>query len=158
MSLVNRFGLVIIMVFFLGSIATAQLKPFAIEDVDSLMLKKEKPILILLSTDWCKYCQMQKNQLEKNKDFLKQSDNFYYVIFNAEGKDAIVFQQRTFHYKPTGLSSGIHELAVALNGSEKVAFPTWVLLDAKYQVLFRYNGVLKPLEIKELLKAIEASR
>lgn len=87
-----------------------------------------------------------------------QSDKFYYVIFNAEGKDDIVFQQKTFQYKPTGLSSGIHELAVALNGSEKVAFPTWVLLDTKYQVLFRYNGVLKPLEIKELLKAIEASR
>lgn len=41
MSLVNRFGLVIIMVFFLGSIATAQMKTFAIEDVDSLMLKKK---------------------------------------------------------------------------------------------------------------------
>ncbi|MGO3109525.1 MAG: thioredoxin family protein [Sphingobacterium sp.] len=157
MNLVNRFGLVIISVFLLGSVATAQLKTFSIEDVDSLMLDKQKPILILLSTDWCKYCQMQKKQIEKNNDFLNQN-NFYYVIFNAESKDAIVFQQRTFHYKPTGLSSGIHELAVALNGSEKVAFPTWVLLDTKYQVLFRYNGVLKPLEIKELLKAIKESR
>lgn len=155
MSVVNRFGLVIIMVFILGSKATAQMKTFAIEDIDSLMLTKPKPMLILLSTDWCKYCQMQKNQLEKNKDFLNQTDNFYYVIFNAEQKEAVVFHQKTFQYKATGLSSGIHELAIALSGTENVAFPTWILLDTKYQVLFRYNGVLKPLEIKELLKAIE---
>ena len=158
MSLVNRFELVIIMIFCLGGIATAQTGSFAIEDVDSLMQTQNKPILILLSTDWCKYCQMQKNQLSKNKDFLKQADNFYYIIFNAERKDSIVFNQKTFQYKATGLSSGIHELAIALNGSKNIAFPTWVLLDCKYQVLFRYNGVLKPLEIKELLKAIEESR
>lgn len=154
MSLVNRFGLVIILVFLLGSVATAQLKTVSIEDVDSLMLDKQKLILILLSTDWCKYCQMQKKQLENNKVFFNQSDNFYYVIFNAENKNSIVFNQQKFHYKPTGLSSGIHELAVALNGSENIAFPTWVLLDSKYQLLFRYNGVLKPLEIKELLNAV----
>lgn len=154
----RRFGLVIIMIFCLGGIATAQTESFAIEDVDSLMQTQKKPILVLLSTDWCKYCQMQKNQLAKNKDFLKQADNFYYIIFNAERKDSIVFNQKNFQYKATGLSSGIHELAIALNGSENIAFPTWVLLDAKYQVLFRYNGVLKPLEIKELLKAIEQSQ
>ncbi|KFF20012.1 MULTISPECIES: thioredoxin family protein [Bacteroidota] len=154
----KRFGLVIIMIFCLGGIATAQTESFAIEDVDSIMQTKQKPILILLSTDWCKYCQMQKNQLAKNKDFQKQADNFYYIIFNAESKDSIVFNQKTFQYKATGLSSGIHELAIALNGSENIGFPTWVLLDSKYQVLFRYNGVLKPLEIKELLKAIEESR
>ncbi|MGO3807684.1 MAG: hypothetical protein ACTJHT_15510, partial [Sphingobacterium sp.] len=63
----KRFGLVIIMIFCLGGIATAQTESFAIEDVDSIMQTKQKPILILLSTDWCKYCQMQKNQLAKNK-------------------------------------------------------------------------------------------
>lgn len=154
----KKFGLVVIMIFCLGSIATAQTESFAIEDVDRLMQTKKKPILILLSTDWCKYCQMQKNQLAKNKDFLKQADNFYYIIFNAERKDAVVFNKKNFQYKATGLSSGIHELSIALNGSENIGFPTWVLLDSKYQVLFRYNGVLKPLEIKDLLKAIKESR
>lgn len=151
----KRFGLVIIMIFCLGGITTAQTESFAIEDVDSIMQTQKKPILILLSTDWCKYCQMQKNQLAKDKHFLNQTDNFYYIVFNAERKDSIVFNQKIFQYKATGLSSGIHELSIALNGSENIAFPTWVLLDSKYQVLFRYNGVLKPLEIKELLKAIE---
>ncbi|RZF57969.1 thioredoxin family protein [Sphingobacterium corticibacterium] len=154
----RRFGLVMIMIFCLGGIATAQTESFAIEDIDSIMQTQKKPILILLSTDWCKYCQMQKGQLAKNKDFQKQADNFYYIVFNAERKHSIVFNQKTFQHKATGLSSGIHELAIALSGSENITFPTWVLLDSRYQVLFRYSGVLKPLEIRELLKAIEESR
>lgn len=41
----KRLGLVFIMVFLLGSIATAQRKTFAIEDVDSLMQTERKPYI-----------------------------------------------------------------------------------------------------------------
>lgn len=151
----RRFGLVIIMIFCLDGIATAQTETFAIKDIDSLMIIKKKPILILLSTDWCKYCQIQKNQLKKNKNFLNQADNFYYVIFNAESKDPVMFHKQLFQYKANGLSSGIHELAIALNGVEKVAFPTLVLLDTNYQVLFRNNGILSSRQLKEILDALD---
>ncbi|WP_144243383.1 thioredoxin family protein [Sphingobacterium sp. ML3W] len=151
----KRFELIILMVLLLGSIVTAQTKSYTIEDIDSVMLVEKKPILILLSTDWCKYCQMQKKQLEKNKVFLKQTDNFYYVIFNAERKDSIVFHNESFQYKPKGLSSGIHELALALNGSENIAFPTWIMLDSNYQVVLRNSGMLRSVQIQELLEAIE---
>lgn len=146
------------MVLFMGSFATVQTKPFAIQDIDSLMQEQPKPILILLSTDWCKYCQMQKKQLEKNKDFLKQSDDFYYVIFNAEQKEPIVFQSQLFSYRAIGQSSGIHELAIALNGSENIAFPTWILLDTNYEVLLRYGGVISPKQVKNLLNIIDKSK
>lgn len=147
----KRLGLVFIMVFLLGSIATAQRKTFAIEDVDSLMQTERKPILVLLSTNRCTYCHMQKKQLEKDKDFIEKADNFYYVIFDAAQESPVIFSKRLFRYKPNGTSSGIHELAVALNGSEKIAFPTWVILNSDYQVIFHHNGILPPKYLNEIL-------
>lgn len=116
----------------------------SVSEVDSLMNKQAKPLLILLSTDWCKYCRMQKNQLRKNKEFTKRAAGFYYIEFDAESKESIKFHGRDYHFKPNGPSTGIHGLATALSGPEPIAFPTWVLLDKDYQVLFRYNGVLTP--------------
>jgi len=122
---------------------------------DSAMDREARPLLILVSTEWCRYCQMQKNQLRKNKDFQAKKNLFYFVEFDAESKEMIRFRGEEYRYRPTGASSGIHTLALALNGSEHIAFPTWVLLDRNYQVLFRYNGVLSPKQLKELLQDID---
>ncbi len=136
------------------SFCNAQINPVGIEKVDSLMTQHAKPILILLSTDWCQYCRMQKNQLRKNKDFAKKADLFYYVEFDAESKDDILFQGKSYTFKPTGKNTGTHELARTLNGPGTLAFPSWVLLDRNYQVLFRHGGVLTPIQLKKLLDAI----
>jgi len=151
----KKFGFVVTMVFLLGGTAVAQREVFAIGALDSLLLDGGKPVLVLLSTEGCKYCLMQKHQLAKNAGFSGEDRPFHYVEFEADRRDSVVFGQRTFRYKPTGTTSGIHELAVALNGSERVAFPTWVLLDAGHGVLFRHGGVLTPPEMKKLLEAIE---
>lgn len=135
----------------------AQVNPLPVQKIDSSMAVMAKPILILMSTDWCQYCEVQKKQLRKNDEFKNKAYNFYYVEFDAETKDSIVFNGHTYLNYTKRNRNGIHQLAFALNGSDSVAFPTWVLLGTKYQVLFRYNGVLKPLEIKELLQAIEKS-
>jgi len=56
------------------------------------MLSLAKPLLILISTAWRKYRQMQKSQLLKNKDFQSKADRFYYIAFNAESKEDISFK------------------------------------------------------------------
>ena len=137
-----------------SSFCKAQVNPVDIAQVDSLMEQQAKPILILLSTDWCQYCQMQKNQIQKNKDFAVSTNSFYYVAFDAESKDKVSFQGKDYAFKPTGKNIGTNELARALNGPGTLAFPTWVLLDKNYQTLFRHGGVLAPIQLKELLDAI----
>jgi len=87
-------------------------------------------------------------------DFSDPDRPFHYVVFDAEQRNPVIFGRQTFRYKPAGTTSGIHELAIALNGSEKIAFPTWILLDAEHGVLFRHGGVLNPPEMKKLLEAI----
>lgn len=142
--------------FHLGGTASAQVMPISIESTDSMMLAKPKPILLLLSTDWCKYCQLQKHQLKRNEAFQAQSDDFYYIEFDAESKKQLVFNQQLFKFRPTGTTSGIHELAVALNESEKIVYPTWVLLDSSYDVLLKYRGVMNKKQVTELLIAMKS--
>lgn len=132
----------------------AQHQAVNITEVDSLMEQQAKPILFLLSTDWCTYCQMQQHQLQKNPDFAKHGDLFYFVIFDAESKADISFRGQPYSFRPTGKNTGTHELARALNGPGTLAFPTWVLLDQQYRVLFRHGGVLTAKQLKKLLDAI----
>ncbi|TDQ75743.1 thioredoxin family protein [Sphingobacterium yanglingense] len=136
-------------------ISHAQTKPTSITKVDSLLANEPKPVLILLSTDWCQYCQMQKQQVLKNKKFMEKSNLFYYVEFDAESKQTIRFQEKDYAYKPTGANIGTHELALTLNGPHKLAYPTWILLDKDYQVVFRHGGVLPPAQLEELLDTLE---
>lgn len=129
----------------------AQIKEIDIVKADSIMHKNAKPLLVLISAEWCKFCDIQKNQLRKNKDFIEGMAGFHYAEFNAESKKSVRFGEKEYHFNASG---GIHELAIALNGSPQLAFPTWVLLDKDLRVLFRYGGVLNPAQLKDLLKAI----
>ncbi len=132
-----------------------QVNTVAVSDLDSVMGVEAKPVLMLLSTEWCKYCQIQKHQLKKNKDINSGQDDFYYVEFDAELKDSIVFNGKNYAYKSTGLSTGIHELTLALNSTkEEISFPRWVLLDSNYQLLYQHNGVLASRQLGEILKAL----
>ncbi|TJZ61149.1 thioredoxin family protein [Sphingobacterium olei] len=150
----KNYAVLLALIGLFSSFCKAQINPVDIAKVDSLMEQQAKPILILLSTDWCQYCQMQKNQIRKHKDFALKATSFYYVEFNAESKDNVLFQGKNYTFKPTGKNTGTNELARALNGPGTLAFPTWVLLDNNYQTLFRHGGVLTPIQLKELLDAI----
>lgn len=143
--------MLIVVLLLGGANGIAQIKPLSIQKIDSMMAVTAKPVLILLSTDWCKYCQMQKSQIGNNKDFANKASQFYYVELDVEGKQPINFNGQTYKAKSNDVSKGIHELAVALNGSERMSFPTWVVLNKKYEVLFRYNGVLSAKQLDELL-------
>lgn len=139
-----------------GADAQNALAPLPVEKVDASMKSSAKPILMLLSTDWCKFCQMQKNLVRKHKQFLAQKDNFYYVEFNAESKNDITFAGQEYVYKASSVSSGMHELALKL-GSEKtgISYPTWVLLDKNYQIVFRNSGVLTTSQLNTVMKGIQ---
>ncbi|WP_149913863.1 thioredoxin family protein [Sphingobacterium cavernae] len=146
--------LIVILFICAWQVSHAQILPTKIEQIDSLMAKQPKPILVLLSTDWCQYCAMQHRQIQRNKNFKQKSDHFYFVDFDAESKDKIKFQNKEYVYKPTGINIGTHELVFVMIGSNKISYPSWVLLDKQYQPIFRHNGLLNPQQLNELLDAI----
>ena len=137
----------------------AQTTALPIEKMDSSVLADPKPMLILLSTDWCKYCQVQKAQLRKNRVFQNKHSDFYYAEFNAETNKTVNFHENVYNFIPSGIISGIHELAIALNGGdEQLSFPTWIVLDKEYQVLFKNNGVLSEKQLNEVLNTLEIKK
>lgn len=112
------------------------------ELTDSVRLRP-KPSLILISTSWCTYCQMQKAQLKKNTDFQAASAHFYFSEFDAETREDVTFNDTTYVFRHTGVDVGIHELAYTLgNIQNQLAFPTWVLMDENFNILFTHPGVL----------------
>lgn len=97
-----------------------------------------------------------KNSMLKNKEVagvLKQ--NFYFIFLDAEEKRDIVFSGHRFKFKPTGIHTGIHELAEQLgtiNG--QITYPTLSFLNEKNEIIYQQDGFLKPDALAFLLKQV----
>lgn len=111
-----------------------------------------KPILIKITTNWCAICKLQDQQILKDPELLKVlAEKYYLVELNAETKETIVFNNKKYNYIPNGTSSGIHELAYMLgNQKGQLSYPTWVIIDQNYNIIFQYGGVLKSDILKKL--------
>lgn len=123
--------------------AWSQMHAVPIHELTDSVRLRPKPSLILISTRWCSYCRMQQAQLKRNSDFQTASRHFYFSELDAETTENIIFNDTTYTFQRTGVDIGMHELAYALgNIDRRLAFPTWVLIDANFTVLLRYPGVL----------------
>jgi hypothetical protein len=71
-------------------------------------------------------------------------EKYYFLELNAETKNEIIFNGEKYKLKSNALSGSIHELAFLLgNISGELPYPSWVILNNKYQIISRYNGLLK---------------
>lgn len=129
----------------------AQEEMLSIQELQDSMENDPKPVLLLLHTDWCSYCALQKKQLGKRKNKLK---DVYVASFDAESNDDINFKGRIYEYLPHGNRSGIHALALKLMGEKSKGYPTWVLLDREMNVVEHYAGYLKPKELDFIAKQL----
>lgn len=143
------------MVMLNPSVVQAQVRPLDFKHLQDSINVRPRPVLLLLSTDWCVYCKMQKFQIRRNKKFEKSRRHFYYAELNAESKEPLKFKGRTYRFLPNGESSGVHELAVALgkhNGT--LAYPTWIVMDKDLNVLYRHSGVLTKKDLQDLTESL----
>ncbi|MBR9852972.1 MAG: DUF255 domain-containing protein [Algicola sp.] len=98
-----------------------------------------KKIFVDVYTDWCGWCKkMDKNTFQNPEVSKYMQDNFYMVKMDAEGKDPIEYQGKTFKYIPSG-RRGYHELAAALLQG-RMSYPTVVFLDEKLNMLSPVPG------------------
>ena len=135
--------------------AGAQLRAVPMDELADSVRIHRKPALILITTGWCSYCRIQKAQLDKGSAFRDASPYIYFAEFDAETREDLVFNGTTYQFRPTGMSTGSHELAFALgNIDNRLAYPTWVLVNEDFEIAFRFPGVLKPAELSALLKEV----
>lgn len=135
--------------------AGAQLKTVPIGELTDSMRLHPKPALILISTDWCAYCRLQQAQLRKRTAWQDASPAVYFSEFDAETEHDVIFNDTTYRFIPTGVSTGSHELAYALgNIDNRLAFPTWVLISKNFEIIFKFPGVISASELSMLLETV----
>jgi len=105
--------------------------------------KNPKKLFVDVYTDWCGWCKkMDKDTFNNPKVAKYMQENFYMIKMDAEGKEAIVYKNKTFKYIPQG-NRGYHELAAALLKG-KLSFPTVIFLNENEEILSPVPGYQKP--------------
>lgn len=113
--------------------------------------KNPKKLFVDVYTDWCGWCKkMDKDTFNNPKVAKYMQENFYMIKMDAEGKEDIVYKNKTFKYIPQG-NRGYHELAAALLQG-KLSFPTVIFLNENEEILSPVPGYQKPDEFLMIAK------
>lgn len=134
----------------------AQITNYQFEDLEKLQQAEKRPVLVFIHTDWCKYCLTMDNTTFKNREIIELINNhFYFVKFNAEERRSIKFKKSVFKFKPSGVNTGVHELAEQLGTVDrKISYPTLCFLNYNDEVIFQYPQYINPKELKNTLNLL----
>ncbi len=123
------------------------------EEVQNLQRKKKKPMVVFVYTKWCKFCYAMKKNTFTHPTVKKiLDDSFYFVMLDAESKEEIRLQGRTFCYKQSGKTSGVHELATLLATKKGgVSYPTTVIISEANRIDEQVATFLNQKNFEELL-------
>lgn len=103
----------------------------SLAEAEKLNKTTPKKMLIDLYTDWCGWCKVMDQKVYSDaKVYEYINTNFYAVKLNAEQKDALTFNGKTFAFNPALGKTGIHQLAFDWgNTNGRIGYPTIVFLD-----------------------------
>jgi len=154
MTLIKVKHIIFFIVFLLTQVSFAQLQQNSFENVEELIEKDPKPIVVFIHTDWCMYCKSMTKHSLKNKEIANTlNEDFYFISFNAEQKEPIRFRNHEFSFIPNGHKTGVHQLALELgkiNG--RIAYPTLVILNSEYEIVFQNASFLNSKQLHKILK------
>lgn len=156
LSIMFRWAM-ILGVVFAPKLCFSQPQKYAPEDIALLQKQAPKPMVFFIHTDWCGFCQAMKTKTLQNDEVVARlNQKYYFIDFNAEQKEEVVFAGQIFRFQPTGVRTGVHQLAEALatiNG--QLSYPALIILNEKYEIVFQYAGFVTVKELLQILQEIE---
>jgi len=101
--------------------------------------KKPRKVVVDVYTNWCGWCKkMDKSTFADTKVAKYVNDKFYAVKLDAESKEPVTLNGKTYRYNPQAKS---HELAIELLQG-RMSYPTTVYLDEKFNTIQVQPGYL----------------
>lgn len=152
----------IIFLFLLTNVSIAQnkdgslVKWMTITEAVNASKTTPKPIILDFYTDWCGWCKRMMATTYADPGLASYINQFFYPVkFDAEGKDTVVFQGKT--YMPTSMAPKTsHPLAIELLGG-KMMYPSTLFLNGydiakdEFQVKMLAPGYLEKQKIEPIL-------
>lgn len=133
----------------LSTTKAREIQWLSIEEVAARMKQEPRKVVIDVYTDWCGWCKkMDKSTFTDPEVAQLVNDHFYAVKLDAEGKEPITLNGKTFNFKPEYKA---HELAVALLQGQ-MSFPTTVYLDENMNMLAPVPGYLDAKNFSKILR------
>ena len=156
MEKIKWLGLFLILWAFGGTNLYAQVSPVRFEQLEELQQRDPRPVMVLIGTDWCRYCQAMKNSLLRpTRVSAIAAKKFYTVFLNAEDSAEIFFRGKRYGFQQSGVNMGVHSLAAELGTVKgELSYPALCFLNADQEVIYRHSGYLKPDDWVRLLGGI----
>ena len=141
-----------------ASNAYANIKWVDISELDALMAKEAKKVMIFFYRPGCPYCQEMKTTTLVEPNIIKLINNhFYAVMFDGRSKEAIVLNGISYSNQEENVNvPSNHDLHQALVDpyNDNIYWPSTVFLNENYQKLRSYPGLQKPAQFARVLQNI----
>ena len=122
------------------------------DDAMSKAQVEQRKIIIDIYTEWCTWCKKMEQTTFRDSVVVKYiNDNYYAIKFDAQSKDPIVYQGKTYKFENGIWKGGYHQFAAAISNGQ-VKLPTVVFLDENASLLQALPGFRNALEM-ELMTA-----
>lgn len=120
------------------------------EEANQVLPAKDKKVLLNIYTEWCGWCKRMDHSTFRSPRIAEYiNDNFHPIRFDAECKEKIEYQGKTYQFKDNG-KRGYHELAAKLlNG--RMSLPSVVFMDEEHNLIQCIIGYKSPEEFEQIL-------
>ena len=132
---------------------SAQLKVHYPNQIDSLLERKDKDLVIYFGAEWCKYCRLLEETTFKHANVIAElNENFYFVHFDDDFRGAILINNQTYKYIYTGYGTGVHEFFNAMKMEDKtVELPSINFVSPQGDIYYQNQGYIDEQSFSELL-------
>jgi len=137
-----------------AKVKTTSLEWLGIDELDNLNMAGKKGVLVDVYTDWCGYCKiMDKHTFTDPEVVAYLAENYHLIKFNAEQKEPIQYNGRTYEWKAGG-RKGYNTLARDMLEGQ-MSYPSMVYYNEDKIKIIAVPGYKKPAQLLSDIERVQ---